>query len=731
MDREEWLIKEEGYDGEKTADNGNRFFLGNGYMGVRGTLSEFTKEDLCAVNLAGIYDKVGDGWREPLNAPNFLYTELFAGAPLNVKTAPFEEHSLILDFYSGILRRKTVFLVDNKRFSYTCERFPDMKDPNFFYEWSVVESDREVELSVKTGIDLDVWDINGPHYVRFEENCKEGGLLEVTGFTAEDREFVRVSSSVSVFSPEETALSFENRDKKLLSTATVLLRPGEKLKICKVSHVFTSKDGKEGKDDRPSSSKEAYARAREEHIAWWEEAWDRSKVLIERDKEAMRALNYSLYHLHSIAPRHRKSMSIPARGLSGQTYKGAVFWDTEMFILDFFLFTEPEVARTLIKYRLDTLPGAKKKAADYGYSGAFYAWESQEGGFDACSDYNVTDVFTKRPMRTYFKDKQVHISAAVVYGIRRYLEATGDMSILAEGAFETVTECALFYYSLLLKRAGGDRYEIRDVIGPDEYHERVNNNFYTNMMARMVFLEALELFDRVNLLPADKRTSILEKYDIDALRNTFRQAAEELFIPSPGEDGVIRQFDGYFSLEDVSVETVRSRLLDPKEYWGGAYGVASDTRVIKQADVATALALFHDSYEKSVLNANYDFYEPRTEHGSSLSACMYALLACYCGRADEAYPFFLKSASADIKGGGKQWAGLVYIGGTHPASEGGAYMNVLRGFAGIEIKNGELTATPKLPGNIERLVFKIVFRGKRYKVTVEKGREEAILEPCG
>ena len=735
MEKENWLITEEGFDKDKIADNGNRFLLGNGYMGVRGTPGEFEKDELAAVNLAGIYDKVGDGWREPLNAPNFLYTLVQAEndrgtVELDVRKTQSLGHMLTLDFYSGILTRKTEFIVDKTRIIYTSERFPDMKDPHFFYEKTEISCDRDVTLSVKTGTDTDVWDINGPHYSRFEIPDEED-ILTVTGFTAGDKEFVRVRTAVSLSVKDTVCLSTEKTGKKLLKKAMIRLKAGEKAHLIKTSYVFTSKDeDTEQLLSIQNASEDAYSRARRAHVSWWEAKWKNSMVEMTGDNEAMRALNYSLYHLHSIAPRHKKSMSIPARGLSGQTYKGAVFWDTEMFILDFFLFTEPEVARTLIKYRLDTLGGAKKKAKDYGYEGAFYAWESQEGGFDACSDHNVTDVFTKRPMRTYFKDKQVHISAAVVYGIKKYLDVTGDFSVLDEGGLETVVECALFYRSLLIRRVLGEQYEIRDVIGPDEYHERVNNNFYTNKMARMVFLEAARLLESLDLLKAKKRAEILEKYNVTALRTSFLDAAEKLLIPAPLKTGVIPQFDGYLDLEDVSVDEVRSRLLDPREYWGGAYGVASHTQVIKQADVVTALALFHKEYEEDVLNANYDYYEKRTEHGSSLSACMYALLACYCNRPNEAYPFFLKSATADIKGGGKQWAGLVYIGGSHPASEGGAYINMLYGFAGISTENGELKAEPKLPAGIEKIRFRILFQGKRYSVTVEKGRENAVITPA-
>lgn len=187
-------------------------------------------------------------------------------------------------------------------------------------------------------------------------------------------------------------------------------------------------------------------------------------------------------------------------------------------------------------------------------------------------------------MRTFFKDKQVHISSAVVYGIGKYLKTTGDTSILSEGGAHTIIECALFYYSLLLKRAVRDYYEIHDVIGPDEYHERVNNNGYTNRMAKYTFEEAVNVINLKDEL-SEEEQEILSQYDLDDLKNKFTDAAENLFIPQPNESGVIPQFDGYFDLEDASIDEVRSRLLDPKEYWGGAYGVASHTQVIKQADV--------------------------------------------------------------------------------------------------------------------------------------------------
>ena len=379
---------------------------------------------------------------------------------------------------------------------------------------------------------------------------------------------------------------------------------------------------------------------------------------------------------------------------------------TEMFMIDYYIHTEPQIAKTLLQYRIDTLDGARKKAKEYGLKGAYYAWESQDGGYEGCSDYNVTDVFTKRPMRTHFRDKQYHVSAAIVYGLMKYIKGTGDYDILNEGAMDMVIECAEFYRSLLIKKADEPYYEIHDVVGPDEYHERVNNNAYTNRMAKFVFDTALELIEKY---PYDK---------YDGLKPTLKDSSENIFICKPDGNGIIEQFDGYFKLEDVRVDEVRSRLIDPKEYWGGAYGVAADTQVIKQADVVAMLSMFKDDYTSEIMEKNLKYYELRTEHGSSLSACMYSLLSCYTNNPEVAYPMFMKSAKADLVKGGKEWAGLVYIGGTHPAAAGGAWIVAVKGFAGITEEDGKLICKPNLPEKWHGMSFKLMYQNKLYEVNI-------------
>jgi kojibiose phosphorylase/nigerose phosphorylase len=698
-------ISETIYNEERISFLGNKFLIGNGYFGIRGTMEEYKKENMPAINMAGIYDKVGDKWRESVNAPNplFTYVKVDKKAFVLPESKPFS-HEQSIDIETAIHTRKTVWKTEKGMITISCERFASMANQHLVCMKYSVFTDFNCELEIVTGIDGDVWDINGPHFAKITpELCQN--TEKVTGITGEKGIKVTVEQSVKT---ELKATSFSDAF-SAYKKMTVSAKAGKEFGFTKIASIYTSCDDFENAEDITRLN---YETEKAKHIEKWANIWDISYIQIDGDEEAELALNYSIYHLNCIAPRNMKNKSIAARGLSGQVYKGAVFWDTEMFMIDYYIHTEPEIARTLIAYRIATLEGAKNKAREYGLDGAYYAWESQEGGFEGCSDYNVVDVFTKRPMRTHFRDKQYHISSAVVYGIVKYIKATGDKTILKDGAMEVIVECAKMYRSLLLKKADSKEYEIHDVVGPDEYHERVNNNAYTNKMAQLTFKTACEVIKEFDY----------EKYK-DLYAN-FEDAYKNIKIVNPNENSLIEQFDGYFSLEDTTPDVLRTRLLDEKEYWGGAYGVASGTQVIKQADVIAMMSIFKDEYTKEDMQKNWKYYEPRTEHGSSLSACMYSQVACSIGKPDKAYPFFMKSAKADLLPGGKEWAGLIYIGGTHPASEGGAWIVAVNGFAGISIKDGKLICEPNLPNNWKGMHFKLGFMGDIYQIDIENGKGE-------
>lgn len=713
-----WIIQNHDMAQETVADNGNRLLIGNGYMGIRGTLEEHGKDQLAAINLAGIYDQVGDGWREPLNAPNPLHTVLTVNGDVLAlpKKQPLE-HTQMLDYRYGIFSRRTVW----ESVTVESRRVTHMADQHLILHRYCVTASAPVTVEITADIDPDIWEIYGPHYSEITYSTKKNAVL-CTARVQNHKDRVAVGRRCVL---EGGSAERTETEKGFCYRAA--LEKDETITLTSISAIFTTLDCADPEGAvRDALATADYALLSASHMEAWEKIWAVGEVELDGDDLARDTVNYSLYHLNSIAPRHADNLSIPARGLSGQTYKGAIFWDSEMFILDYFLYTQPEVARSMVRYRIETLPGAMEKAKHYGFQGAFYAWESQEGGFDGCSDYNVTDVFTGRPMRTYFKDKQVHISSAVARAIMQYVEVTGDTGLLAEGGARTILECARFYFSRLVGRSTSELWEIHDVIGPDEYHERVNNNAYTNRMALATIRWALQAAQMLRESDEAAYRGFCGETGAEELLPKLEAAAKKLYVPAPNEQGVIEQFDGYFGLEDVSVEEVRGRLLDPREYWGGAYGVAAHTQVIKQADVVTMLEFFHNEYPRDVLKANWNYYSPRTEHGSSLSACMYALLACRCGNPDTAYPFFLKSACADWDGGGKQWAGLVYIGGTHPAAAGGAWKVLAQGFAGLEVTKDGPVVRPCLPTGWTRVAFRFCVQGKWYRA--ELSRDKGVVE---
>ncbi|MEK5479733.1 glycosyl hydrolase family 65 protein [Paenibacillus sp. FSL R5-0407] len=728
----DWIIREQGFDKERIAANGNKFMIGNGYMGYRGTMEEFTREELTATTLAGLYDRVDGKWREPVNAPNGMFTRLeWEGTPLGVLTGgagagagvELLEHEQQLDIRRAVHRRRTVFRVpgggaEERRVTLTAERFCSAERLNLLAAKLTVQSSADGELVIRTGIDGEVWDINGPHLEGLAGREAEGSLL-LAGMTRELKVPVAVAETAT-FDVGEQAVTTDSDSP--IREIRIPCRAGETYTIYKYAAVFTGLDGRgDAGEAALRLSREAaglgYESLLKEHAAKWEEKWSRADVVIEGDEEAQLALRYSLYQLLIIAPEHSEKLSIPARGLSGQVYKGAVFWDTEMFMLPFFLYTQPETARNLMMYRIHTLDGARRKAAEYGYEGAFYAWESQETGDDACTLFNVNDVFTGRPMRTYFRDKQVHISADVAYGIWQYYSFTGDDSILLNGGAETVWECAKFFYSYAYFNPVKQRYEILDVTGPDEYHERVNNNAFTNALVKRALYIALEATDFLQANDPEQYEALVKGSAIQP--EQVRDLHDRLYVPQPdAKTKLIEQFDRYYTLEDVPLPELKSRVLNKNEYWGGGNGLATTTQILKQADVVLMLHLFQNQYDRETKKANWEYYEPRTEHGSSLSSCIYALVAADIGSSEWAYPYFLRTATIDLTGDSKQYVGDLYIGGTHPAANGGAWMAAVLGFAGISFNGNTVSIKPSMPHKWQAVELPLILRGQSFKVRV-------------
>lgn len=733
-----WLIEDEGFRREDIEFFGSKYLLANGYMGYRGTLEEYGKDELCACTLAGIYDKSGEGWREPVNMPNpFCVRTKIDGADANVLKCEPASHRQSLDLYRGIFSRDTEFDTPSGRCSIHTERFLSRERLSLMAMKYVIQARPGAVVEAEVCLDREIWDINGPHLEQFslcenrrhgEEGIKYRADREGGKILSQGRRSIRILTAKTIEEKREVAagqMIFLESEELREENGTVRGLMPEDGAVSFYVYGWIQKDAGRAETAKIGRELEAaadtgYEALLTESEARWKEIWRDAEVSIEGDEKMEQALCYSLYQLISSAPFHTDETAIPARGLSGQVYKGAMFWDTELFMLPFFTASLPETAKNLVRYRIRTLAGAKRKAASLGYTGAYYAWESQDTGDEACTKYSFTDVFTGRPLRTYFGDKQIHISADVAYGIWKYYEATGDQELLINGGLETFTECIRFLYDFSVFRGRKNRFELHDVTGPDEYHERNNNDAYTNMLTKEMAEVLFRLWEEMEQDYPAWTQKLKEKLFVPGEYGKMREFAALLYVREPDEQGLIEQFDGYFDLEDLQIGRLLERKLKDTEYLGGANGIASSTQIIKQADVVLATTLLKERYSGQVRERNWKYYEPRTEHGSSLSACIYALGAIDCGDRDRAYDYLEKTAYIDIKGSYKLYVGGLYIGGVHTAAGGGAWMVAVQGFAGVSVEKAGISVDPHLPDRWKSVTLTAHWRGQRVVLKVEQ-----------
>lgn len=690
-----FVLTKNDYEKDNVLSYGNMFLIGNGHLGYRGTLEEYGRDEMVALNLVGLYDRYKKKWRESVNLPN-PFKVVVKGHALSENKPT--KHEIRLDIEHAVFERETVY----EDLTISSRRIVHQGIDNLLMCEYVIKASKAVDVQIELGLDTDIHDINGPHF-KSKHLWYKDGEIRFAGVTNENKGVAMAYKAYANETPVNYVdAPFATIKKSLGKDETLVLKILAKV----IENEQSDGDLQRFSQIMPANFDETF----KESEAVFEAKFHESRILVEgkAEDEAQFPLDYSVYHL-LILGNENYLTSIPARGVSGQTYKGAIFWDTEIFLLPFFALTNPKVARNLIVYRIKGLKGAKKKARSLFHKGAFYAWESQEDGYEACSKHNVSDPITNKPIRTYFSEKQIHIDFDIVYAIDRYVRVTGDFDILKEGAFEVIEECIRF----LLDRVSYDRkdglYHLRDVIGPDEYHERVDDNAFTNYMAA----NAISVYlDYAAMLKAGNPKIVKKSRDLQG----------KLYLPKPNKDGVIEQFKGYFDLEDTSVEEVKKRVNSHKEYLGGRNGVASSTKVIKQADVVALLALLPELYGDEVVKANYDYYLKYTEHGSSLSSSMYSICASRLGYHEDAYKMMLKSAKIDLGKEQKMFAGGIYIGGTHPASNGGAYLSLVFGMCGLHVEGSRLAFSPINNPNFDKVTFSYKEGRRTYKAEIDHER---------
>jgi trehalose/maltose hydrolase-like predicted phosphorylase len=453
------------------------------------------------------------------------------------------------------------------------------------------------------------------------------------------------------------------------------------------------------------------------HETAWQQHWNMSDVIIEGDDRVQEAVRFAVYHLTSAANPEDECVSVGARGLTGDAYFGHVFWDTEIYLLPFYVAVWPKAARALLMYRYHTLPGARTKAAHFGFRGGLYAWESADTGEETTPERVIGADGT--PVEILTGRMEHHISADVAYAVWQYWRFTRDDDFFLRAGAEMLLETARFWASRAVAEADGKRH-IRHVIGPDEYHEDVDDNAFTNVMARWNIGRGLETMDLLRERWPNRAAALREKLALgdDELAD-WRDAIPRIVTGLDAATGIYEQFAGYHKLEQLELSLYADRKMPIDVVIGRERTQRS--QAVKQADVVALIALLPDEFPGAAAKANFRYYEPRCAHGSSLSAGIHALVAARLGETETALHFLRQAAVADLEldpnsAGGIRIAGL-----------GGLWQAIILGFAGLDLKTNILGIDPRLPPHWHSLSFRVCWRGRSVAIRIAGKTAQATL----
>ncbi len=715
----DWVVAEPVWQPERNAVWESCFTVGNGYLGIRGAAEEsFDAGPTWPESyVAGVYNPGADGVPELAPTAGFMAVEiLLGGQALLMAPGRVGRYQRHLDMRRGLLLRQFAYAGDTGATHVAFERFAEMANPHVAGQSVVLKPlDWAGPVTVRLWLDARTRAGRHPHLrLLHGRHMGRDRLLLVTE-TTETR--IRIGHACRVEAWVRQAAPPKPRHvgdgKRLGFEFEVELECNQEARFDRLVATYTSRDPETTSvercclEDVRALRGAGYGVHRRRHVRAWKRRWDRADVLIDGPEDDQRAVRFAIFHLVQACPQRNPDVSIAAKGLTGPGYRGHVFWDTEVFMVPLFVATDPPSARHLLEYRVRTLDGARRKARANGYAGAMFAWESTDTGDETCPPY-VPDPNTGEPVRVLTGELQHHITADVLYAARQYVAATGDTVFRERELLVLAVEVARFWASRVTHDREAGRYEVRGVIGPDEYHEAVANNAYTNALAVWSLMTAADEVERMREVHA--RSRLLAGLEVsEAETDRWRNMAAGMARPAIDAEGVLEQHEGFFRLRDVdpgplsvqaSTEPVEERMLKIQA-----------SQVLKQADVLMLPVLMPGWFTREALRANYAYYEPRTTHDSSLSPCIHAIVAADLNRQRDATSYFRRSAMIDLEDTmGNTDTGL------HLAAMGGTWQAVVRGFLGLRPGMHPAEARPRLPSSWRRVTLRIQHLGRRFHV---------------
>jgi len=743
----EWLWSYEGYD---AADEGQRealCTLGNGYVATRGALAETSAGDVHypGTYLAGVFNRLTtevsgrDVVNESIvNAPNWLVLRLRidGGEWITPETSDVLEHHLETDLRRATLTRRTrVRDGQGRTLSITERRFVSLADAHILaLETTFVAEDFSAPV-----------EIDHLEHVRSEAVDDRTVLLEVR--TTDSEVSIAEAARTTLWLNDEAITpqrSVELAHRWAAHTIALDVVQGDEIRVEKIVAIYTSRDN--GIYAAPEAAAGKAVAAVEfdsllvPHMTAWKHSWNRSRITLTGDLgHTARILNLHIFHVLATVSKNTADLDVgvPARGLHGEAYRGHIFWD-ELYIFPFFTLRVPELTRSLLRYRSRRLESARQAARDEGYAGAMYPWQSGSDGSEETQVVHLNpDSGRWLPDASHL---QRHVNAAIVFNIWQYWQATADREFMRFWGAEMVLEIARFWASTTTYNHALDRYEIKGVMGPDEFHEGypdrdvpgLDNNAYTNVMAVWCLCRALDVLDK---LPDNRRVELVEKLrlsndEVDLWGDISRKMRLVFHA-----DGVLSQFEGYEDLEELDWDAYREkygnigrldRILEAEGDSTNRYKLAkqADTVMLLQMLSVSELEELWDrlgyDFDPEMIPKTVHYYERRTSHGSTLSTMVHAWLHSKIDR-PKSWAMFraaLESDISDVQGGTTRE-------GIHLGAMAGTVDLIQRCYGGIETRDDVLHINPCLPDEVHTMSFSLNYR--RQYVQLEISHESVRL----
>ena len=740
LKHDEWKIVEEGFHSEKTRASESIFSLGNGMMGQRANFEEtYSGETLQGTYVAGIYypDKTRVGWwkngypeyfAKVLNSAFWIGINITVdGEVLDLATCSVRDFRRELNMKKGLLLRQFIATLPNGvELKVSVKRFLSIVSPEIgAIQYSITSLNRDVKVEMNSYIDGDVINEDSNYNEKFwdevqkESNPFEGFLQMKTkklDFQVGWRMFCSLKSgndNIQTDSVETT------EDEKYFGTiVSFSLAKGVEASLHKyvavvsnMNHASTALNSA-SKAILETAVAKGFDQLLAEHIVAWAKKWEHGDIIIEGDVAAQQAIRFNIFQLHQTYSGEDDRLNIGPKGFTGEKYGGCTYWDTEAYCIPFYMVTAGnEVARKLLLYRYKQLDKAIENAAKLGFTNgaALYPMVTMNG--EEChNEWEITF-------------EEIHRNGAIAYAIYNYARYTGDNTYINDYGLEVLLGIARFWAQRVSFSESRQQYVMLGVTGPNEYENNANNNWYTSYIARWCMQYTMAQVARVKDELPEKYASFVTRTHLnEGLEFTlWSDICNRIFLPEDKKKGVFLQQEGYLDKEQILVKDLTSSQRPLNQKW--SWDRILRSCFIKQADVLQGVYFFEDDFDMDTIKRNFEFYEARTVHESSLSPCVHSILAAKIGDIDQAYNMYLRTARLDLDDYNREVKE-----GLHITSMAGTWLSIVEGFGGMRVKKDMLSFNPLIPNTWNAYSFKICFRDRVILIRVEKDKVTITIE---